>query len=316
LNLDKKQYYSLRELCQLESVTERTVRYYIQEGLLPPPSGAGIFSRYGYEHRLRLQFIKRLKDEFLPLSEIKNLLANRSVADLEALANSPTPSAATGESNAEPRLEDWLERGESLRKKLSEQTERYAAGPSAASKAKMSPEPPTAKPLASPVPPPEGRYRTDQRGITPGAAPIQPTMQAGGFGAIPPPAPASMPAPAPQGGAFGLARSATPYYGGVEFSSANADIEPFDDADPLLAEVSANLELAKEAVALDDAKAEATEAETEEKAQSAPEQTELGERWEKVSLAPGVELHVESGVAQKRRNALEKLIQAAKELLK
>ncbi len=82
----KDRTFNLRELIRETDVTERTVRYYIKEGLLPPPSGSGPFSRYTYEHWLRLQFIKRLKDEYLPLSEIKNLLDSRSLAELEQLA--------------------------------------------------------------------------------------------------------------------------------------------------------------------------------------------------------------------------------------
>src|SRR5690349_12976872 len=79
--------YSLKELCRSLDVTERTVRYYITEGLLPPPTGSTPFnSRYGYEHWLRLHFIRRLKEEYLPLSEIKNLLAGRTVTELESLA--------------------------------------------------------------------------------------------------------------------------------------------------------------------------------------------------------------------------------------
>ncbi len=82
----KDRTYNLRELRRETDVTERTVRYYIKEGLLPPPQGSGPFSRYGYEHWLRLQFIKRLKDEYLPLSEIKNLLDSRSTEELDQLA--------------------------------------------------------------------------------------------------------------------------------------------------------------------------------------------------------------------------------------
>ncbi|MEI6042956.1 MAG: MerR family transcriptional regulator [Chloroflexota bacterium] len=78
--------YSLKELCRASGVTERTVRYYITEGLLPPPNGTGPFSRYGYEHWLRLKFILRLKEEYLPLNEIKSLLVDKSVAELETLA--------------------------------------------------------------------------------------------------------------------------------------------------------------------------------------------------------------------------------------
>jgi DNA-binding transcriptional MerR regulator len=78
--------YSLKELCQVANVTERTVRFYIKEGLLPPPSGAKAFSRYSYEHVLRLQVIHLLKERFLPLKEIKKLLEGKTIPELESLA--------------------------------------------------------------------------------------------------------------------------------------------------------------------------------------------------------------------------------------
>ncbi len=78
--------HNLKDLCRLAGVTERTVRYYIKEELLPPPIGSGAFSRYSEEHRLRLQVIRQLKTEFLPLSEIKRLLAGRTVSELAELA--------------------------------------------------------------------------------------------------------------------------------------------------------------------------------------------------------------------------------------
>jgi DNA-binding transcriptional MerR regulator len=78
--------YTLKELCQAANVTERTVRFYIKEGLLPPPSGAKAFSRYGYEHLLRLQAIRMLKERFLPLGEIKKMLDGKAVPELKMLA--------------------------------------------------------------------------------------------------------------------------------------------------------------------------------------------------------------------------------------
>jgi DNA-binding transcriptional MerR regulator len=78
--------YSLKELCKEARVTERTVRYYIQEGLLPPPKGVGVFARYDQNHLLRLKLIRRLKEEYLPLAEIRNRLADLSQTELEDIA--------------------------------------------------------------------------------------------------------------------------------------------------------------------------------------------------------------------------------------
>jgi DNA-binding transcriptional MerR regulator len=66
--------WSLKELCQLADVTERTVRYYIHEGLLPPSEGSGLAARYTQRHLTQLQAIKRMKEEYLPLAEIKRRL--------------------------------------------------------------------------------------------------------------------------------------------------------------------------------------------------------------------------------------------------
>lgn len=63
----------LAELCDRTGVTVRTVRYYVQQGLLPSP-GTGPTARYGQEHLDRLQLIRRLQKEHLPLAEIRHRL--------------------------------------------------------------------------------------------------------------------------------------------------------------------------------------------------------------------------------------------------
>jgi DNA-binding transcriptional MerR regulator len=78
--------YSMKELCRAAGVTERTVRFYIQEGLLPSPQGSRSASRYGYEHWLRLEIILKLKENYLPLREIKIRLEHISVPELELMA--------------------------------------------------------------------------------------------------------------------------------------------------------------------------------------------------------------------------------------
>lgn len=56
----KSQPMSLTELTAAADVSVRTVRYYIGEGLLPPPEGAGPGSSYGRGHLDRLRLIQRL----------------------------------------------------------------------------------------------------------------------------------------------------------------------------------------------------------------------------------------------------------------
>jgi len=66
--------YTIGELAQAADVTTRTIRYYVAQGLLSPPYGGGRAASYGEQHLYRLELIKLLKQEFLPLNEIKALL--------------------------------------------------------------------------------------------------------------------------------------------------------------------------------------------------------------------------------------------------
>src|SRR5260370_1024309 len=79
--------FGIAELSDLARVTPRTIRYYVTEGLLPPPEGAGPHRLYVVDHLLRLKAIKRLKEMYLPLTEIRQRLAGISPSDLETLAS-------------------------------------------------------------------------------------------------------------------------------------------------------------------------------------------------------------------------------------
>ncbi len=76
---------SIAELARQAGVTVRTVRYYVAEGLLPPPAGAGPRSAYGREHLIRLEAVRRLKARYYPLAEIRRTLAGRSAEEVGAL---------------------------------------------------------------------------------------------------------------------------------------------------------------------------------------------------------------------------------------
>ena len=80
---------TIAELARLAGVSARTVRYYIAEGLLPPPAGTGQRRSFTYEHVVRLRAIKRLKESYLPLGEIRRQLAALSLSDMDKLIAEP-----------------------------------------------------------------------------------------------------------------------------------------------------------------------------------------------------------------------------------
>jgi DNA-binding transcriptional MerR regulator len=70
---------SIGELAQRVGVTRRTIRYYVEIGLIPPPAGAGKAAVYGPQHLERLETIKALQGYRLSLEEIRDRLAGRPV---------------------------------------------------------------------------------------------------------------------------------------------------------------------------------------------------------------------------------------------
>ena len=53
---------SIAELAERVGLTRRTIRFYVAEGLLPPPGGRGQRRVYSSEHLIRLRAIQRLKE--------------------------------------------------------------------------------------------------------------------------------------------------------------------------------------------------------------------------------------------------------------
>lgn len=86
---------TLSSLCDRAKVSTRTVRYYIQQGLLPPPERGGPGATYSPGHLDRLQLIRRLKDQHLPLAKIRRRLAGLSDQDIRTMLAGPTLPEAT-----------------------------------------------------------------------------------------------------------------------------------------------------------------------------------------------------------------------------
>ena len=74
--------YAIDELSELTGFSRRTIRYYIQEGLLEPPAGRGRGGFYYDSHLNKLMQIKSLQEKGLSLAAITGLLkAGESRAD-------------------------------------------------------------------------------------------------------------------------------------------------------------------------------------------------------------------------------------------
>jgi DNA-binding transcriptional MerR regulator len=90
--------FDLNELSAAADVTPRTIRYYVQQGLLPAPGTRGPGTRYERGYLDRLQLIRRLQRQHLPLAEIRkrlDALDDDGVRDaLAGSADAPSDSSA------------------------------------------------------------------------------------------------------------------------------------------------------------------------------------------------------------------------------
>ena len=76
--------FAVGELADLGGVSRRTVRYYVQEGLIPPPLGVGRGDHYGREHLDRLLQVKALQEAGRTLDEIRQLLGDGAASGVRA----------------------------------------------------------------------------------------------------------------------------------------------------------------------------------------------------------------------------------------
>jgi DNA-binding transcriptional MerR regulator len=70
--------YAVGDLADLGGVSRRTVRYYVQEGLLPEPYGVGRGNHYGPEHLDQLLKVKSLQEGGRTLDEIRDALNHKT----------------------------------------------------------------------------------------------------------------------------------------------------------------------------------------------------------------------------------------------
>ncbi len=65
--------YAIGDLARLAGVSRRTVRYYVQENLIPPPLGVGRGNHYGSEHLEQILRVKTMQEAGKTLEEIRRV---------------------------------------------------------------------------------------------------------------------------------------------------------------------------------------------------------------------------------------------------
>lgn len=91
--------YAIGELAALGGVSRRTVRYYVQEGLIPAPLGVGRGHHYSGDHLEQLLRVKSLQEAGQTLDDIRAALGGKRVA---------RPSAGHALEEQPPSRELWL----------------------------------------------------------------------------------------------------------------------------------------------------------------------------------------------------------------
>lgn len=100
---------TLDELCADTGESRRTVRFYILNGLLTAPSGAGPAARYPRGHARRLRVIRALQAEGRQLAAIRELLEQTPEAELDGLLRREPPRPPAGSTpSAAPGVSDEL----------------------------------------------------------------------------------------------------------------------------------------------------------------------------------------------------------------
>jgi DNA-binding transcriptional MerR regulator len=94
--------YLIEELCRLTGFSRRTVRYYVQEGLVDPPAGRG---RGGYYSDLQVAQLARihvLQEQGYRLDAIRGMLAPQATAETAEAAEPTRESMIEPGTAAEP----------------------------------------------------------------------------------------------------------------------------------------------------------------------------------------------------------------------
>jgi DNA-binding transcriptional MerR regulator len=71
---------TLDDICALVEMNKRTIRYYIQKGLVARPEGTGKGAFYGHQHLAQLLAIRKWKAAGVSLERIQDILLGENTA--------------------------------------------------------------------------------------------------------------------------------------------------------------------------------------------------------------------------------------------
>jgi DNA-binding transcriptional MerR regulator len=86
--------YTARQLAEEACVSTRLITTWHQRGVLPAPPRNGREPAYGPEHIVYVRAIAHLRQTMVLIDEIRDALAGKSLAELQAMVAPPAPAAA------------------------------------------------------------------------------------------------------------------------------------------------------------------------------------------------------------------------------
>ena len=90
----RSKWFRIAELEKISNIPRRTIHFYLQKGLLHPPTKTGkTMSYYDSSHIKKLAYIKKAKNQGLPLIAIQSEMQQMMDADPEAFGESGTESS-------------------------------------------------------------------------------------------------------------------------------------------------------------------------------------------------------------------------------
>jgi DNA-binding transcriptional MerR regulator len=94
--MSEKRTYTLEELASATGVEPRTIRSYIERGILPGAQARGRAAGYGEEHLRRLRVIHMIRraDRSLSLAQVRVRLHQLTEADMDSLAHGVLSASA------------------------------------------------------------------------------------------------------------------------------------------------------------------------------------------------------------------------------
>jgi DNA-binding transcriptional MerR regulator len=93
----EKEFFDIQKLVRESGIPRRTIHFYVQQGILPPPQGAGLAAFYTEDHLLRLRLVPVMRQEGLRLDEIRERLAKMTPEEMRQVVEKSTnlkPEAA------------------------------------------------------------------------------------------------------------------------------------------------------------------------------------------------------------------------------